>query len=73
MGHNGVRGESMTAQSSDDQPAPEAVVAGTRDMGASEADRFCSLLDQKTENLVASGIREGHARGLALLELRIAQ
>jgi hypothetical protein len=30
-------------------------------------------LDQKTKNLVANGMQEGHARGLALLELRIAQ
>jgi len=63
----------MTAQSSDDQPAPEAVGVGTDGAGAAEADRFFSLLRQKTEDLVASGIREGHARGLAHLELRIAE
>jgi hypothetical protein len=63
----------MTAQSRDDQRAPEAVAAGTEDAGAAEADRFFSLLRQKTEDLVTSGIRDGHARGLAQLEMRIAQ
>jgi hypothetical protein len=38
-----------------------------------EADSFFSFLRQKTEDFVASGIREGHARGLAQLEWRIAQ
>jgi hypothetical protein len=70
---NGVRGETMTVQSSDDQPVPEAAIAGTEVAGAAEADRIFSLLRQKAEELVASGIREGHARGLAQLELRIAQ
>ena len=63
----------MTTQSSDDQPTPEAEAASTEDAGAAEADRYFSLLRQKTQNLVASGIREGHARGLAQLELRIVQ
>jgi hypothetical protein len=63
----------MTTQSSDDQPAPEAMAASTEDAGAAEADRLFSLLRQKTEDLVASGIREGHARGLAQLQLRIAE
>ena len=63
----------MTAQSSGDQPAPEAVKAGTEDEGAAETDRFFSVLRQKTEALVTSGIREGHALGLAQLEMRIAQ
>lgn len=63
----------MTAHSSDDQPVPEAVAPGTEDAGTEEANRYFSLLRQKTENLVTSGIREGHARGLAQLEMRIAQ
>jgi hypothetical protein len=63
----------MTAQSSDDQLAPEAVVASMDDTGATEAERFFSLLHQKTEDLVARGIRKGHARRLAELELLIAQ
>ena len=63
----------MTVQSSDDQPVKEVVTAGTEDAGAADADRFFRLLRQKTEALVASGIREGHACGLAHLELRIAQ
>lgn len=63
----------MTAQCSDDQLVQETVVAGTEDTGSVEADRIVSLLRQKTEDLVASGLREGHARGLAQLELRIAQ
>lgn len=62
----------MKAQGKDDQPAPKAA-AGAEDEGAAEANRFLSLLRQKTEDLVASGLREGHARGLAQLELRIAQ
>ena len=63
----------MTAQSSDDHPKPGAVTAGTEEGGAAEADRHFLLLRQKTENLVANGFREGHARGLAQLEMRIAQ
>lgn len=58
----------MAAQSSDDQP-----MAGAEDVGVAEANRFVDLLNQKTSDLVASGIREGHARGLAHWELRIAQ
>ena len=63
----------MTAQSSDDQQVPEAAGSGTEDAGAVEADLFFSLLRQRTEDLVTGGIREGHARGLAQLEMRIAQ
>ena len=63
----------MTAQSSDDQPAPEMVKAGTENPGVAETDRFFSVLRQRTEDLIASGIREGHTRGLAQLEMRIAQ
>lgn len=62
----------MTAQSSDDHhTAPGA--AGTKEGGSAEADRHFLLFRQKTEDLVANGIREGHARGLAQLEMRIAQ
>jgi hypothetical protein len=63
----------MTAQSSDDEPAPEVVEAGAEDSGAADADRYFSVLRQKTEVFVTNGIREGHARGLAELEMRIAQ
>ncbi|HEY3383478.1 MAG TPA: hypothetical protein VGK32_17050 [Vicinamibacterales bacterium] len=63
----------MTAQSSDDQPARPAEAAAATDAGAAEADRFFRLLRQKTEAFVASGFREGHARRLADLELRIAR
>jgi hypothetical protein len=61
----------MTAHSNDDQP--EAVATDTAKTGATEADHFFSLWRQKTEDLVTSGIREGHARGLADLEMRIAR
>lgn len=63
----------MTVQSSDDQLKPEAVAAGIEDAGAAEANRFFSLLRKKTDDLVSSGIREGHARGLADLEMRVTQ
>jgi len=63
----------MTAQSSDDRPAPEALTADTEDAGAAWSNRFFAVLDQKTKDFVASGIREGHARGLAQLEMQIAQ
>jgi hypothetical protein len=63
----------MIDHSSEDQPAPEPVAAGTDHAGASEGVRLISLWRQKTEDLVASGLREGHASGLAQLELRIAQ
>lgn len=63
----------MTALSSDDHPAPEAVAAGTEDARTAEANRFFDLWRQKTEDLIRSGIREGHARGLAQLEMRIAE
>jgi hypothetical protein len=63
----------MTTQSSDDQPDLEEVTATTEDAGTAEAHQFFSALHQRTEDLVTSGIREGHARGLALLELRITQ
>jgi len=53
----------MTIQDNDDRPAPKAVPSGTDDASATEANRFFSLLRQKTEDLVDSGIREGHARG----------
>lgn len=62
----------MTVQSSDDQPPSEAAGAGAEDARAAEADRFFSSLRQKKEDLVASGIREGHAQGLTQLEMRIA-
>jgi hypothetical protein len=63
----------MIAQSSDDQLASEMMTSGTEEEGATEADRFFNFLRQKTENLVTSGLREGHARGLAQLEMQIAQ
>ena len=62
----------MNVQGKDDQPAPRAAV-GAEDEGAAETNRFLNLLRQKSEDLVASGLRQGHARGLAQLELRIAQ
>ncbi len=63
----------MTAQSSDEQPVPEVAAAGTEDAGRSEADRIWGIMRRKTQELVATGMREGHARGLAQLEMRIAQ
>jgi len=48
-------------QDNDKRPKPE-------DMGVTEAD-----WDEKTESFVARGFREGHARGLAQMEMRIAQ
>ena len=63
----------MTAQSSEEQPVQEVVATGTEDAGATEADCIFSIMRRKTQELVASGIREGHARGLAQLEMRIAQ
>jgi hypothetical protein len=67
------RGETMTAQSSDDQRAREKIASNAAETEASEAERLFDFLRQKTEALVARGIREGHARGLAQLEYRIAQ
>ena len=63
----------VVSQNSDEQPAPKVAVAHTQDAVASEADRFFSAWQQKTDELVAGGLREGHARGLAQLEMRIAQ
>lgn len=63
----------MTIQESGNKPAPEVMASGTEDERATEANRFLSLLRKKTENLIAGGIREGHARGLANLEMRITQ
>jgi hypothetical protein len=65
----------MTAQSSDEQLVPEVAAAtfGTEDVRATEADRIWDIMRRRTQELVASGIREGHARGLAQLEMRIAQ
>lgn len=61
----------MTDQSNGEQPAPGA--GATKDAGEEEADRFFNTLQQRTEELVAGGLREGHAHGLAHLEMRIAQ
>jgi hypothetical protein len=63
----------VVSQNSDEQPAPEVAVAHTQNAVASEADRFFSAWQQKTDDLVAGGLREGHASGLAQLEMRIAQ
>jgi hypothetical protein len=63
----------MTAQNSNEQPAPEVAAPATEDAGAAEADRIWGIIRQKTQELVATGLREGHARGLAQLEMRIAQ
>jgi hypothetical protein len=63
----------MVAQNSDEKATPEVAVSSTEDAGAAEADRYFSVIRQRTEQLIASGIREGHARGLASLEMRIAQ
>jgi hypothetical protein len=63
----------MASQNSDERPPREVAAARTEEAGASEADRFFSAWRQKTEELVSGGLREGHARGLAHLEMRIAQ
>jgi hypothetical protein len=63
----------MTAQSIDDQPTPKDVLPATGDSEAAEGDRFFQVLRHKAEALVASGLREGHARNLAQLEMRIAE
>lgn len=64
----------MTAEDNSQEPAssPEAAAAETRDAGAAEADAYFNLIRQKTDSFVFSGLREGHARGLAMLEARIA-
>src|SRR5690348_6122651 len=54
-----------------DQSASEEPVANAVDAGAEEANRYFTLLHQRTEELSCSGIREGHARGLADLEMRL--
>jgi hypothetical protein len=61
-----------TAQSSDKKPTSAAVADGTEN-AAAEGDRIWGALRRRTEEMVASGMREGHARGLAYLEKRIAQ
>jgi hypothetical protein len=61
----------MTRESGE-EPTTRDVV-GKVDAGAAEADHFFRTLDQKTKDLIASGLREWHARGLAQLEIRIAQ
>ena len=63
----------MTSQNSDEQPFAKVAIAHTQDTGASEADRIFFALDQRTDELIAGGLREGRARGLAQLEMRIAQ
>jgi hypothetical protein len=63
----------MTTQDGGEQSAPQMMESTLANAAQSEADRFFSLLRQKTESFVASGVREGHARGLAQLEMRIAQ
>jgi hypothetical protein len=63
----------MTARSRNDQPPPDAGATDNEDAGASEADHFFNILRQKTKEFITSGLREGHARGLATLEMRIDQ
>jgi len=63
----------VVSENSDEQSAPEVAVAHTQDTAASETDRFFSPWQQRTNELVASGLREGHASGLTQLEMRIAQ
>lgn len=63
----------MTAEGNEDQPTSETAASGTASPGPTEADQFFSFLRHKTTDLVASGLREGHARGLAQLEWRISR
>ena len=63
----------MTTENNNERTMPDDVTAGTKDASTAEADRYFGLMRQKTEALVATGVREGHALGLAHLEMRIAQ
>ena len=60
----------MTTHSTN--PPSQGSGANSKDAAAAEAEQFFRLWNQKTNALVASGLREGHARGLAQLELRIS-
>jgi hypothetical protein len=60
----------MTAQDSDD---PDGMACGGEDAELAKASCVVEFVRQKTEDLVALGVRRGHARGLASLEMRIAQ
>jgi hypothetical protein len=63
----------MTDQSNDNQSTPNRKLSSTDAPGISETDRFFHLLRHKTTDLINSGFREGHARRLADLDMRIAQ
>ncbi len=63
----------MTTQSRNDQPPLDAAATYKEDVKATEADHFFNTLRQKAKELVTSGLREGHARGLATLQWRIDQ
>jgi hypothetical protein len=78
MGHkvgtrvsDGVSGETMTDKSISEQHESDGMAVPAD--GLSEADQIWTIMRRKTQELVASGIREGHARGLAQLEMRIAK
>jgi hypothetical protein len=63
----------MTTWNSDEKPTPETGPATTEDSSGADTHPYFSFIRQRTQELMASGIRAGHARSLASLEMRIAR